>query len=279
MKLAFLMAGHLRMFDQDTIDSLKKFMEGYDYDLFVTTHDTLDRSEQKHYYGHDMKLSTSDVRGMFEGLPLKWLQITSDQDYSSRQCIKCRSGLPKWVSPDTKVNHDMGLCSTHCDKCKLPNMIEIGPVSYCWRMWRNVSDCYDMAHDYANIHNIKYDYFIRGRPDILYMERIDFSKLPPLTHNIVIGFGTNLGFPNDTFAIANNPAFEHYCSIENVVKNSYYSHDIVADVINKYPIYKFFDLAWKRRNLDPVSNTWTKKEIQYFPKRQYISDMNLLEFE
>lgn len=278
MKLAFLMAGHLRMFDEDTIQSLKNFLQGYDYDLFVTTHDTLDRSEQKHYYGHDLVMSEEEIRAKFRTLPLKGLQITRDSDCSSRKCVVCRKNLPEWVDGTKKVTHDMGLCSTHCESCKEDDMIKVGADSYCWRMWRNVADCYNMCKRYESDNYMTYNYYIRGRPDILYMERIDFSKLPPLNDKLIIGFGTNLGYPNDTFAIGKDPAFGYYCNIDNVVKKSFYSHDIVSDVIKRFPIYKFFDLAWKRRNFDEATQTWTKKEIQRYPKRVYITDPNLRDF-
>jgi hypothetical protein len=278
MKLAVLIAGHLRTFDWINVGSLMNFLHGYDYDLFVVTHRTLDRSEQKHYYGHDLVMSDDDIRGKFKGLPLKELKITDDADYSTRKCIKCRLNLPEWVDPNKKLDHDMGLCSTHCETCKEDGMVFVGADSYCWRMWHSISECYELCREYAANNDVIYDYYIRGRPDILYMERIDFSKLPPLNDKLIIGFGTNLGYPNDTFAIGKGEAFAAYCDIDNVVINSLYSHGIVASVLERYPMYKFFDLAWKRRNFDTNTQTWTKNEIQYYPKRLYITDPSLRDF-
>lgn len=266
------------MFDQEIINSIKSFMEGYDYDLFLVTHDTLERSEQKHYFGHNIKITKKEIQDMFSDLPLKDLTVTNDMDTSVRRCLVCKKYIPMWVDSALTINHDLGKCSTHCDFCKENNMEFVGSKSYCWRMWRNVSEGYKLCKKYEEKNNIKYDYYIRSRPDILYKEHINFNKLPKLDDKLIIGFGSVLGYPNDHFAIGSGKAFEHYCSVEQTERESLYGHDIVRRTVEKYPIWKFFDVARKCRTWDPNTETWTKKETVWHPKDQYIADPKMKYF-
>lgn len=278
MKLALILAGHLRMFDEEVINSIKSFMEGYDYDLFLVTHYTLERSEQKHYFGHNIKFTKNQIHDMFSDLPLKDLKVTNDMDTSDRRCLVCKKYIPMWVDPTLPITHDVGRCSTHCDFCKEDTMDHVGSKSCCWKVWRNVSDGYELCKKYEEKNDVKYDYYIRSRPDLLYKERINFNKLPKLDDRLIIGFGSTLGYPNDQFAIGSGDAFKDYSDIEPAERESLFAHERVARTLEKYPIWKFFDIARKCRTWDPNTETWTKKETIWHPKDQYITDPKMKYF-
>ena len=245
MKLALYLAGHLRTFDSYIKNSIKTFMEGYDYDLYVSTHYNLDREEITEY---NKKLKKEEIIALFDGLPLKNIKITKDKDAWYVPCVKCKKNEAKY-GPKNYVSYKTGLadknrepCTSHCFECKSEDF-EIRNGFVYLAMWNHVYNCYQMAKETEEKSNFKYDYHIRSRPDIVYLEKINFNLLPKLNDKLYAGFGTTLGSPDDMFSIGCGEAWKDYCDIDKVILNSLGGHEVTDYTFQKYPVYKIFQIA------------------------------------
>lgn len=243
MKIAIYLAGHLRTFDDYIKDSLKQFMydDKHQFDLYVSTYYKIERDGS---HGSDTILNENEIRYMFKDLPLKKIQLISDE--WTVKCLSCDNealyGNPKYISFKTGEIGERKAAASHCNDCKTDDMILTDGVSY-WQQWRHVWNCYNMAKNEEKINNFKYDYHVRSRPDIVYLEQVDFNKLPPLTTNLYSGFGCTLGHPDDMFAIGNGEAWDHYCDIKKVLLYTLSAHELTDYTFMKYPVIKQIQLG------------------------------------
>lgn len=257
-KIALYLAGHMRTFSEYGKKNLQEFVKGHNVDIFVATHEYKDHSIMKKsdgtsYKGNNVKVSELFIRNMLDGLSVKKVSINSDKvDFT---CVDCRTNLANYGLPrtDKKLENEGPYIPTHCHMCKSDLMKEF--LDNCGiGMWRNVWRCHSMAKEYEKTHGFKYKYYIRSRPDLIYMEKIDFNNLPPLDKSIIIGFGGSLGYPDDQFAIAEEKVMDHYCGIRKVLDNWLIPHEVVQHTINKYPVCGHFNIGLVRFRKQPQPN-------------------------
>ncbi len=238
MKIALYLAGHLRTWNNFIKDKLRNFIKGYDVDIFISTHNSNNRTEMRGESEYKIlkEYSDEEVKSLFEGLPVKNIDIDSD-----------------------KLPH--------------PYLKEENAQYYSWRMWRKVWKCNEMRKQYEKDNNITYDYVIRMRPDIIAMELINFESLPKLDRNIIIGFGTTLGYPDDMFAISSPKVMDHYCDISKTDRSDSAPHEIVKFTIKIYPIFAYLQLGILRNDrkeepgkyIDEIDGLF----LNYYLKNEY----------
>jgi hypothetical protein len=101
-----------------------------------------------------------------------------------------------------------------------------------------VSGCNQLRKTYEETHNFHYDLVVRTRFDIDYGFAILFSKLGLTNKQIIIGYGSTMGYPNDMFAIAVPSVIDCYCcgskelvSIFSKDKTTLLGHDTLKHAI------------------------------------------------
>lgn len=197
-RVAILICGHMRAFCDLYIETLIRFMDGAECDIFVSSHYTSDHSSyEKNRFSKDYTLD--DFKYLFRKLPVRGFDIDSDLEVD--------------IGFDNRIHN------------------------YCWKIWRKVNRAWNMFYKYSTENNISYDYVVRTRPDILTKEFPLWDKLPPLTSNLIIGFGPGLGYPDDIFAIGAPNVMEHYCDIQKVIDYKLLPHKVVEYTLNVYPLY------------------------------------------
>ena len=241
MKIAIYIAGHIRTWCDLTKKTLLNFMNGYDVDIFISTHDTLDRQENVDldiYKKEKYTASHDEIKKLFEGLPVKDILIDTDD-----------------VEPPIEVDNFRRIA---------------------WKMWRKVYECNEMRKKYEKEHNISYTYCVRYRPDTVIMQKVEFEKLPPLETNIIGGFGPTLGWPDDLFAIGSPKVMDHYCNLEKALIPGCGPHKIAGVTFDVYPIHSFIQTAFIRRttNHDDYHPRrqivdFNGKFLTYFIKEEY----------
>lgn len=279
MRIALYLAGHVRTYDKYIEEKILEHFKGHDLDVFISTHTTLDRSTCKHMHGHDIHLTREQAIELFGGLPVKNLIICDD--YQKYPCL-CTYGLAEYCLPSEKRVSDrlsqpfpaeFNASPLYCDKCKPENAVKVDNVD-CSSMWKNVWNCHMMAKDYERSLGFKYDYYVRSRPDIIIMQQIDYTKLPPLTDGLLFGFGTTLGFPDDMFAVGKGEAMDDYCDFNKVIENCLYFHEVTLYTTKKYPILGQVQLAIVRfRNESPNGMISIpiedNKFLLYYPRERF----------
>jgi hypothetical protein len=274
MKIALFLTNHLRDFNPTIKSSIIRMMKGFDYDLYVATHYTLNRSEAKNYWGSDVHLTEEEIRQKFSGMPLKGLKVTDDADASDRKCVMCKTYPPQFAA-NTPISHDQGLVATHCTQCKLEGMVLADTDCYVWKYLRNIKYCYDMIKDSQE----NYDFYIRSRPDLIMLEDIDFNSLVIPPRHIILGFGGTLGAPNDHFMICSDSfVLDRYCDIDSAVKRQLFAHQQVAWVLEECTVYRYYQTARLYRNLRPSTNQFDHLTIVSHDKRSIIPDKSLTEW-
>lgn len=277
MKLALLLCGHIRTFSDSIKRNIIQIFEGYDYDIFLSTNDTLDRSTNC-----DKKVTEDTIIDLFKDLPLKKFVITSDLE--KRSCV-CGKGVAIYSSTVPHVldrplqDHVYNNMPMWCEDCRkqeksetvlfqgLPNYEPSTGIS-SYGMWKHVWNCYNM------IGEEKYDYIVRSRPDIVILEPIKFEELPSLNDNLIIGFGGTLGYPNDMFAIGTGDAMKDYCDISKMIKYSLCAHEVVGYTLVKYPIYKHIQIGIvrcfsKQERAKNEIKLGDEQYLSFYPKEKF----------
>jgi hypothetical protein len=277
MRIAVYLSGHMRTFGGHIKNSLTNLMEGYDYDLYVST-----------YYkkGCDnVTFTQEDLRQLISPLPLKNIHIRKDETFVT--CLNCNTkqaeyGPIKHISFKTGMLTDKVPAAAYCEDCKGVEDIKTEGSSY-WGMWSNVNKCYLMAKEEEEKSGFLYDYHIRSRPDVFYLEKIDFNNLPPLVSNLYAGFGVSLGYPDDTFAIGKGEAWDHYCDLNKVLLHSLGPHELTDFTFRRYPFIKLIQIGIVR-DVDVTTPQFfaNVREISpsrfciFYTKHLYIRDQNML---
>jgi len=283
-KIALYLAGHMRGFCSFVENNIQEFISGYDVDIFVATHTYQNHHVHKNsdgtqYNGSNIFLSEKDIEIMLRNLPVKGLVISDD----SRElvCVKCRVNnseysLPTITEcpflPDRKKRKEFQPIPTHCFMCKSDEMIKCENDT-SWEMWRNVWKCHSMAKKYEKNNGIKYKYYIRSRPDLVFLEKIDFNKLL-LSENIIIGFGGTLGYPDDQFAIGEEKVMDSYCDIFKVLNLWLHHHETVLHCIYQYPVCGYLNTGLVRMKLNPEPNKIIvkvdeEKWLMYYDRKSF----------
>jgi hypothetical protein len=209
---------------------------------FIGTQHTFDiflsthHTRERSEYLKEEVLSESEIISLFSGLPLRDISVDDD------------TLLPP-TDLDVK-NH------------------------YIWRMWRKVATANDMRKKFVAKHDINHDYVVRYRPDIVVMNSFDFTVLPTLSSEIIIGFGTTLGYPDDMFAIASPEVMDQYCDLYKVYRKGVGTHTIVGVTLKKYPVYKHVQLGIIRTVKAPYLGKITEELkdglfLDYFRKENF----------
>jgi hypothetical protein len=257
-------------------------MEGYDYDLYVSTYYKLERDGSE---GDNKILTKNEIVGLFDGLPLKNIELISEEWKVT--CLKCNKkeafyGPKEYISYKTGLKEDRTPCAVYCENCKELEMVETDGVSY-WQQWRHVWNCYNMAREEEKKSGIMYDYHVRSRPDVIYLEKVDFNNIPPLDNKLYSGFGATLGSPDDMFAVGKGKAWDHYCDIRKVLLHSLHAHELTEFTFKVYPVCKLIQIGvirYKDTSASGLPVTITKmgggKIRIVYDKLLYISDKSLV---
>lgn len=275
-KIALYLAGHMRGYCGFVRQSIQFFIDGHDVDIFVATHNYQDHTVHKqadgtNYTGSDVQVTENVIREKLVGLPVKKILICNDR--VDLLCSKCRTNIANYATPRKGFPQPEPYIPTHCDICKDNDMIEYADHS-CIGMWRNVWRCHTMAKECEREHGFKYKYYIRSRPDLVYLEKLDFDRLPPLNQAIITGFGGTLGYPDDQFAIGEEEAMNAYCDLNKVLENWLVHHQVVKHTIEKYPIIGHINTGLVRLRHHPEPNKIIQqvdvdKWLMFYSRKQF----------
>jgi len=217
-------------------------MEGYDYDLYVSTYYKMERDGSE---GDKKILTKSEILHLLDGLPLKNMELITEE--TKVMCMTCNEkkaeyGPEEYISFRTGLKEDRKPCAVYCDDCKNSTMVKTDGVSY-WQQWRHVWNCFNMARAEEQKSGFMYNYHVRSRPDVIYLEKIDFNNIPTLNDKLYSGFGATLGSPDDMFAVGSGEAWNHYCDIKKVLLHSLHAHELTAFTFQVYPVCKMIEIG------------------------------------
>lgn len=183
MRVAICISGYLRTWSavkQSFIDNLLCDKD-VQIDVFCKTYHQVDFKEQG-------ALSTQEITNLLSGIPVRTLEITND---NIRSLTEEESLLIKRMDKDS------------------PHPVNSWEHSFNGLI--TVAGCNQLRKTYEETHNFHYDLVVRTRFDVDYGFSMLFSKLSLTNQQIIIGYGSTFGYPNDMFAIAVPKIIDCYC--------------------------------------------------------------------
>lgn len=204
-KTAVLLTGHLRTYYKTFQSILHNLIIPNKADLFIVTYDILDNikisSGEKII---DTEIDEEDIRKKFRPF-LKVLKIIDSNTFKYTY-----NKIPnyQYVFPD-----------------RLDRLLTMLKIIYIG---------YNIINDYQNINNIKYDYIIRARADLLFKQPIDINIYNPSLYSVIVPIpdtgqkikGMSL---NDHIVIGNSNVMNIYLTYSEHMKevNNYIDVSIV----------------------------------------------------
>jgi len=164
--------------------------------------------------------------------------------------------VPHWRCVDiesltTYTNGVINNFNEHQERIKKYKHTDDNKVSNTLYWLYKLNRLYKMVKQYERINDIKYDYYIRIRPDVGLRSPFNLDDLNKLTDNSIIThvdrivnmnnkvFGCGDGWVDDNFCIAKQIPFEVYCSVYDDIL---YLCDLCQNCISHIILKKQFEL-------------------------------------
>jgi len=159
--------------------------------------------------------------------------------------------VPHWRFVDiesltTYTNGVINNFNEHQERIKKYKHADDNKVSNTLYWLYKLNRLYKMVKQYERINNIKYDYYIRIRPDVGLRSPFNLDDLNKLTDNSIIThvdrivhinnkvFGCGDGWIDDNFCIAKQIPFEAYCSVyDDILSLCDLCHNCISHIILK----------------------------------------------
>jgi hypothetical protein len=193
MKIALLICGQLRDIDF-TIDSLNEYIKDNTTDLidiFIATQD-FNSIKPRIDYGIG-----TDVVNQYIILPIKYdIELKLKKLFGSRlKGVNIRKVYHEYIS-----NQDT-------------NLILKNTLGWA-ENFKELNICINMVKNYEELNNIKYDLFIKTRPDLIYCDKLELDKInvEEELSNVMYIYGKNDKYIWDTIFYMDRVCFNHMCN-------------------------------------------------------------------
>lgn len=226
MKTAIILCGYTRTWEK-TIDSFKHTFDSMNADVFVTTY-----NKRYGYHPHiksktnfftDELVTEDELVKAFEPINPKWLEI-EDADT-----------LEKALEEENKNLH-----------------YKMRGFNNSLGQFRKLKLAVDYLQEYETNNNIKYDYIIKTRCDMIYYPETDFNINP----SEALVDSSNV-YPNDCIIKCERDDFVH---IANYLYEEFYMfRDPRSDVA---PPHGMLEAAFKSRNLNIITRKLMKSVLR-----------------
>lgn len=149
-------------------------------------------------------------------------------DIETKKCIDSYKDYWKVIDVETFTPYVGGIIDNFNEHQELINKYQHtsdNRVSNTLYWLYKLRRTYNLVQQYERVNNIKYDYYIRIRPDVGLSKPVDVNQLNQLTDDNIIThvdhivtvngkvFGCGDGWIDDNFCIAKQKPFETYCSV------------------------------------------------------------------
>lgn len=252
MKLAVLLFGHMRTF-QECSQALKaNLLEKYDCDVFIHTWDITDTSRFKN---KNDNLNLHKVEGIYK---------------------------PKSI----KVEHqnfieDIGEYSKDKDSKLKKNSVPLHGLKY---MLHSMHEAYLLKSNYQKIHNIEYDYVIVIRPDVKLNTEFNLNNF---IKEFIISANTVISFSNYPSMLITEQKMQSVykasdifllfseTSIKNYFKDFNFFEKFYIDYPNQFPTFSFhpemsFHESIVRRNMSHQFYLYNYDVVRFDSKNNII---------
>lgn len=193
MKVAVIMSGFLRTWDQSKPSFLKLLLKNVDYDLFAHVY-------RENFFEYsagqpDVFYKDDDIKNLFSGVNLKKLKIENRKDIEK--------DLEKEAEKYKNIkNYNIQINESSDIKSKKVNL---GIRIYDQIRKNYLCNC--LRKQYENDTGVKYDFVIKTRFDVLYLNSPQWENYKD-KKNIYIGSGACMGSPDDVLGIGTPDAMD-----------------------------------------------------------------------
>jgi hypothetical protein len=195
MKIAICLSGFLRTWEYSKPSFLKNLIQDHDCDLFIHTYkqNYFEYSSQR----EDIIYSEEEIMSMFEGFNVRSIVI------EDRDLIKTT------IEEDSRKyeninNYKIQIKESSSNK---NNYVNLGIRIY--DQLRKLHLCNELRKDYQKNNDVKYDFIVKTRFDMLYIDKINWDSF---TNDKIIynGNGGCGGSPDDLVGIGKEDAMNAY---------------------------------------------------------------------
>lgn len=151
MKIAVLLVGHLRRYDQTASLLIENLLSRYDCDLFITTYNKRFNIKKWYREGRTQNpelTNVEEVKSIY-GDYLKEIEVVDEERYQHK--FQKRKGV------------------SYHESDKMLNRIKT--------MLKLINRCGQMMKNYQQTHQIEYDLVIRSRPDFAILKPINLESI------------------------------------------------------------------------------------------------------
>lgn len=152
----------------------------------------------------------------------------------------------------------------------------VSPAQKYRIMYYSIFKSNELKTQYEIEKRFKYDYVIRCRPDLFFVESLTLSHLAGLTDSsVLIPRGMDNGGINDQFAVGTSVGMDKYCSLHMYLEsfsggiysksqNSNAEYFLKTHIQNVSLEIQRFNILYNLVKFDPASNS-----VKYFPTGKY----------
>lgn len=195
MKIAICLSGFIRTWEYSKVSFIKNLIQNLDCDIFIHTY-------RQNYYEYssvkkDIIYTEDEIKSMFDLINVKDIVI------EDRDIIKEK------IEQDSKKYENITNYKIRIKESsdEIENYVNLGIRIY--DQLRKIHLCNELRKEYQLKNNIKYDFIVKSRFDVLYIDKIDWGLFnnENMVYNGIDGCG---GFPDDLVGIGKEGPMNAY---------------------------------------------------------------------
>lgn len=195
MKIAICLSGFIRTWEYSKVSFIKNLIQNLDCDIFIHTY-------KQNYYEYssvkkDIIYTEDEIKSMFDLINVKDIVI------EDRDIIKEK------IEQDSKKYENITNYKIRIKESsdEIENYVNLGIRIY--DQLRKIHLCNELRKEYQLKNNIKYDFIVKSRFDVLYIDKIDWRLFnnENMVYNGIDGCG---GFPDDLVGIGKEGPMNAY---------------------------------------------------------------------